>query len=331
MLVLGGPNTGKNTVCRILTNYSVKLGWETIFADLDPENPELSPVGTIAAASFSEYMKYDSNEINKLAYFLGKDTLTQASLESYKIIVRQLLENVDRRLLAERDYYVKDNTLPKLGQWKDEIQMRNLKNIFASGCIINTPSFISEQDPADIKAFIQLVNPKVILYIENDRLKTVLKDMQGCVVIRLPKSGGVDSLMGDEQRRMRDRLREMKVESYFFDDKLICTREQIKLSEISIWKLGKSEEGKQWIWKAGAGEVSKGLAGALGISDKVLLSAPEDKRAEAVLRAPLLALLYLCEITEEADPLLTFLRPAYSPNLSDIIWLIADIKYHHSN
>ena len=56
VLVMGAAFSGKNTVSRTLLNYSVKLGWETIFADLDSQANEISPIGTLAAASFSEYM-----------------------------------------------------------------------------------------------------------------------------------------------------------------------------------------------------------------------------------------------------------------------------------
>ena len=56
VLIMGAASSGKNTISRILTNYSVKVGWDTIFMDLDPENGEISPLGTIGAASFHEYM-----------------------------------------------------------------------------------------------------------------------------------------------------------------------------------------------------------------------------------------------------------------------------------
>lgn len=56
VLIMGAASAGKSTVSRILTNYSVKIGWESVFVDLDPENNEISPLGTIGAATFNEYM-----------------------------------------------------------------------------------------------------------------------------------------------------------------------------------------------------------------------------------------------------------------------------------
>jgi polynucleotide 5'-kinase involved in rRNA processing len=53
---MGAASSGKNTISRILTNYSAKIGWETVYVDLDPENNEISALGTISAATFNEYM-----------------------------------------------------------------------------------------------------------------------------------------------------------------------------------------------------------------------------------------------------------------------------------
>lgn len=56
MLIMGAASSGKNTASRALTNYSVKVGWETVYADLDPENNELSTLGTMSVTTFKEYM-----------------------------------------------------------------------------------------------------------------------------------------------------------------------------------------------------------------------------------------------------------------------------------
>ena len=56
VLIMGAASSGKNTTSRVLTNYSVKVGWETVYADLDPENNELSTIGTVSVSTFKEYM-----------------------------------------------------------------------------------------------------------------------------------------------------------------------------------------------------------------------------------------------------------------------------------
>lgn len=35
VLITGSINSGKSTLCRILVNYSVKLGWTPLFIDID--------------------------------------------------------------------------------------------------------------------------------------------------------------------------------------------------------------------------------------------------------------------------------------------------------
>lgn len=37
-------------------NYSVKVGWETVYVDLDPENNQISTIGTLSTTTFNEYM-----------------------------------------------------------------------------------------------------------------------------------------------------------------------------------------------------------------------------------------------------------------------------------
>lgn len=57
---MGAASSGKNTVSRTLVNYSVKVGWETVYADLDPENNQISTIGTISTTTFKEYMPVKS-------------------------------------------------------------------------------------------------------------------------------------------------------------------------------------------------------------------------------------------------------------------------------
>lgn len=58
-MVIGGQGSGKNSVCRTLTNYTVKLGWPTLFADLDPDSNEFALTGSISVSTLTEYMGVD--------------------------------------------------------------------------------------------------------------------------------------------------------------------------------------------------------------------------------------------------------------------------------
>jgi polyribonucleotide 5'-hydroxyl-kinase len=35
LLVTGSTQSGKSTLCKMLVNYSLKLGWSPVFADID--------------------------------------------------------------------------------------------------------------------------------------------------------------------------------------------------------------------------------------------------------------------------------------------------------
>ncbi len=50
VLVTGQSHSGKSTLCKILINYALKLGWTPILADLDLNKNMIAPPGNIAAA-----------------------------------------------------------------------------------------------------------------------------------------------------------------------------------------------------------------------------------------------------------------------------------------
>ena len=73
MLVTGSQQSGKSTLCKILVNYAIKLGWTPILADLDLLSAALSPPGAISASLIQEstVMPSDSLSKNTLTYLHG--------------------------------------------------------------------------------------------------------------------------------------------------------------------------------------------------------------------------------------------------------------------
>ena len=88
---MGGACTGKRTICRILANYSVKIGSKVIYANLDPNFNEIAPLGTIAATFLSTYMGYEPNEIEKLGYFFGNEEISLENLDQYNGLVQAMM------------------------------------------------------------------------------------------------------------------------------------------------------------------------------------------------------------------------------------------------
>ena len=82
ILVTGNNQTGKSTLCRILANYSLRLGWRTLFCDIDVNSNEISPPGCIAAAAIDESLPNDDLVQNSLCFFHGT-TNPDKTLELY--------------------------------------------------------------------------------------------------------------------------------------------------------------------------------------------------------------------------------------------------------
>ena len=48
-MVVGPTDAGKSTLCKVLTNYAVRTGWEPLFVDLDVGQGMITVPGNIAA------------------------------------------------------------------------------------------------------------------------------------------------------------------------------------------------------------------------------------------------------------------------------------------
>ena len=73
LMITGASLSGKSTLAKILTNYSIKLGCKPIYVDLDLNSCELTPPGTISAASITETLPSD-NIKEVITFFHGKET-----------------------------------------------------------------------------------------------------------------------------------------------------------------------------------------------------------------------------------------------------------------
>lgn len=189
---MGSPFSGKSTICRTLMNYSVKLGWKTIFCDLDPMGNEFGSYGTLTASVLDKYMPYDFREVSKVAFFFGYARI-ENHLKQYYDCVKTVMKSISMRLNRDKESYVSKNNVDSKKILQNRIILTNEKSLFSSGCIINSPSCFSDQPTSVVKPFIEAINPDLVIVIDHDGLKNIIMNEFPNLaqkVIKITKSGG---------------------------------------------------------------------------------------------------------------------------------------------
>jgi polyribonucleotide 5'-hydroxyl-kinase len=97
IMVTGALRSGKSSLCRILVNYSLKLGWRPMLVDLDLKNNEISAPGTIAAVTVDESLPNDDLIQNALCFFQGQ-TLPDATPDFFDKQVSEMATSVRAKL-----------------------------------------------------------------------------------------------------------------------------------------------------------------------------------------------------------------------------------------
>ena len=103
-MIIGSENTGKFTLIRTLANYAVKNEWKPILADLDPLENKLASFGSISAAVLSEFVPFQFNEISKIAFFFGYDSL-QDRFDFFSKQLKTLSAQIDLSLSSQLDIF----------------------------------------------------------------------------------------------------------------------------------------------------------------------------------------------------------------------------------
>lgn len=217
VLILGNKNTGKTSLSRILSSYSIKnKAYQPMFINLDPEQPIVSPPGCIMATPISDLIDLQSPFWNEsltsgatklhsrqpLIKNFGFEKIEE-NFDWYIDIVRQMLDTVDRRL------------------YNDLLVQR-------SGCIIDTPSCFYESYES-FESVLNMIISKMKIDIivilsantDNDISTTInaepinkIIDKNKCSVIKLPKLSGVIP-NDDAYKRLLQRL---AIRDYFYGD-----------------------------------------------------------------------------------------------------------------
>ena len=73
VFITGDASSGKSSICKTLINYSLKLGWTPLLADLDLTQNSISAPGCISAALVDEILEGHTDNLTSksINYFHG--------------------------------------------------------------------------------------------------------------------------------------------------------------------------------------------------------------------------------------------------------------------
>ncbi|KAK6524457.1 Cleavage polyadenylation factor subunit clp1 [Arthrobotrys megalospora] len=209
ILLVGPPDVGKTTLCKILTGYSIRQGRKPMVINLDTAGEGvLSAPGTLSAASFGSVMDvedgFGSSPMSApsaipvklpLVYYYGLE-MPESGVKRYKRLISRMAVAVNSRL-------------------EEDIETKN------TGLIIDTPSFDNQTNGDLISYIVAEFSVTAIAVLGSERLyNTMLKSFSSSSVsvIKLPTSGGCV----DRDAPFKKAIRDATVKKYFFGDEK-CT------------------------------------------------------------------------------------------------------------
>ncbi|KZV85518.1 Clp1-domain-containing protein [Exidia glandulosa HHB12029] len=218
VLVLGQENSGKTSICKILTNYAVRTGVarSPVVVNMDPGEGAWTIPGTLSACPIS-----DPIPTSTPAHPFGTTATSAPTTTTSAALVPvtfwfghmetkrnpKLMDRLIKRLAIGVDARIEHDPIAKI-----------------SGVIIDTPANFaaaaSNTGPTDVKhpmvkACVDEFRVNHILVIGNEKLYVEMQRMfrgSGMNVIKIPKSGGVVEL----DYAYRDRMHNQQLRAYMY-------------------------------------------------------------------------------------------------------------------
>lgn len=235
VLILGNHNTGKTSLARTLSSYSIKnKTYQPMFINLDPSQPIVSPPGCLMATPISDLIDSQSPFWNEsLTSGATKLHSRQPFLKCFGL--EKIEENID--WYKESTTQLLDTVVQRLN--KDSLVQR-------SGCIIDTPScFYEEYDKykdilqivinkLDVDVIVILTSSTEELSLENEQINELI-DKAKCTPIKLPSLSGVIP-NDDSYKRLLQRL---AIRDYFYGDSATVLSPYVTscdFTDLIIWR-----------------------------------------------------------------------------------------------
>ncbi|ANB12182.1 Clp1p [Sugiyamaella lignohabitans] len=205
VLVLGPKDSGKTSLCKILTSYACKQQRFPMLVNLNPSEGVFTVPGTLSAAPVSDILDVEQgwgeSQINgpahlhpkqPYAHFYGLES-PLTNVNYYKHVISRLALAVSSRLD------------------KDEV-------VAGSGVIIDTPSTLMERDPGHsiVSSIVADFNVTAIVVVGHERVYSEMvkrfKDKKTVSVIKVVKSGGCVERDASYLRSLQSR----SIHDYFY-------------------------------------------------------------------------------------------------------------------
>jgi len=197
VMVAGWSSSGKTTLCNIFLNYAIKLGWNPTYVDLDLSN-DIFTSGSISACTIDYPLPNDFLIDNAISLFHGQ-TNNEMNENLYELQVKEMADLVRLKLEHDLNNFLSKYNLEKNKKFMNvqsnsnshlntpnPYSLQNTTNIsdisgesficsdtptlFASGAILNCPTFKENSKDKIYKTIIKSFNCDLIFIIENQRL-----------------------------------------------------------------------------------------------------------------------------------------------------------------
>ncbi|KAK9765881.1 Cleavage polyadenylation factor subunit clp1 [Basidiobolus ranarum] len=304
IMIIGPTDAGKTSLARILLNYALKRGRESIYVDIDPEEGSITMPGTISATSINQMIDaeegfgYSATNVPgmgtftmPLVYYYGYSNPAE-NPKLYNLLVNQLADTVKARIKEDSDAR-------------------------ASGIIIDTNGLINNVGHDVIQNAINAFSVNVLLVVGQERLYSEMvranANNSNMTILKLSKSGGV--VNRDVAFRRLDQME--KIREYFYGTakmELSPYSTLVNFEDITIYRVGEDSLAPSSALPIGIDrkvsetQLVSVKAGDILFHSILAVINSESSNESDLLRSNIAGFIYISEV-EDAKSKMTILSP----------------------